>query len=248
MRYKLTLEYDGTRYCGWQKQHDFLSIQEVLEKAFFGVFQEKIDITASGRTDAGVHAYAQIAHCDISNNKGMTVDSIRNAVNAHLFNTDIVVLDCCETNDAFHARFDAKKKLYRYRILNRVMQPTMTKNFVWHIKQPLDHEAMHVAAMDVIGRHDFTSFRDTACQAKSPIRTLESLMVTRTGDEVIIDAFGQSFLHHQVRNLVGSLVLIGKGKETQDFMKRALLALDRRASGPTAPAHGLSLVQVIYAE
>lgn len=246
MRYKLVLEYEGTMYSGWQRQNDFPTVQETLEKAFHGVFQEEIAITASGRTDAGVHAYAQIAHCDIINNKDMDAPTIMRAVNAHLLHKDIVVTHCAETNGDFHARFGAKRKLYRYRILNREMQPTMTKNFVWHIKQPLDHEVMNKSAKDVLGRHDFTSFRDTACQAKSPIRTLDKLDVHRDGDEVIIEAYGPSFLHHQVRNLVGSLVLIGKNKETPDFMTRALLALDRRAAGPTAPPQGLALVFVEY--
>ncbi len=246
MRYRLTLEFEGTLYSGWQKQNDFPTIQEELEKAFEGVFQEVISVTASGRTDAGVHAHAQIAHCDINDNKNMSALEVSRAVNAHLLTKDIVITACEETLDDFHARFNAKRKLYRYRILNRTMQPTMTKNFVWHVKQPLDEKIMDISAKDVIGRHDFTSFRDTACQAKTPVRSLDELNVHRVGDEVIIEALGQSFLHHQVRNLVGSLVLIGKGRETTDFMKRALDARDRRAAGPTAPPQGLALVSVEY--
>jgi tRNA pseudouridine38-40 synthase len=244
-RYKLTVEYDGSGLVGWQRQANGLSVQEVLETAVERFCGASITVHGAGRTDAGVHALAQTAHLDLPRDAEPEV--IRNALNHHARPATVSVLAVEPVPDSFDARRSAKGRVYRYRILNRRPPPVLERGRVWHVGPALDAEAMQAAAQLLVGRHDFTSFRDTMCQAKSPVKTLDRLDVTRTGDEVVIDARARSFLHHQVRNMVGTLKLVGAGKWRVARVAEALAARDRRAGGPTAPPDGLYLVEVIYA-
>lgn len=252
-RYKLTIEYNGQPFAGWQRQVDVPSVQQALEEAIHGFCQQEVTIHAAGRTDAGVHAKGQVVHVDLAPfTKPMEPFEIAKAINAHLRAHPVAVVDVEPVDEEFHARFSAKNKLYRYRILNRPAPPVLEAGLVWHVKRPaLDARAMHEAAQCLLGHHDFTSFRDSQCQAKSPMRTLDRLDVTARpcesgGTEITIEAEAQSFLHHQVRNMVGSLVLIGEGKWSKADLEKALAAKDRTASGPTAPAEGLYLVRIDY--
>jgi tRNA pseudouridine38-40 synthase len=244
-RYKLTVEYDGSGLVGWQRQANGLSVQEVLETAVERFCGVAITVHGAGRTDAGVHALAQTAHLDLPRDAEPEV--IRNALNHHARPATVSVLAVEPVPDSFDARRSAKGRVYRYRILNRRPPPVLERGRVWHVGPALDAEAMQAAAQLLVGKHDFTSFRDTMCQAKSPVKTLDRLDVTRTGDEVVIDARARSFLHHQVRNMVGTLKLVGAGKWRVARVAEALAARDRRAGGPTAPPDGLYLVEVIYA-
>lgn len=245
-RYKLTIEYDGTKYAGWQRQDNVMAVQQAIEEALEGVFQTHIPLTVAGRTDAGVHATGQVAHCDIEDVKGLSDDKLAKAINAHLMNHAVSIIGCRQVSEDFHARFSATNKLYRYTILNRQAKPAFDANRVWHVRGTLDADKMHEAAQTLLGTHDFTSFRDSECQAKSPIRTLDRLDVTRTGERVFIEAEAQSFLHHMVRNLVGTLSMIGSGREPVSYAASALAAKDRSQAGPTAPAQGLQLARVDY--
>ena len=247
-RYKLTIEYDGSDYAGWQRQPDRPSIQQALEEAIHGFCQQDTRAQVAGRTDAGVHARGQVVHIDMAPlNKPMQPFEIAKALNAHLRPQPISVLQVEETNEDFHARFSAVNKLYRYRIVNRQGFLALDQNRVWAVRRPLDAQAMAQAAQVLLGQHDFTTFRDSECQAKSPVKTLDRLDVTTRpydecgGVEIVIETEAQSFLHHQVRNMVGSLALVGEGKWSKDDLHKALLA-----SGPTAPAAGLYLVRVDY--
>jgi len=243
-RYRLTIEYDGTGLIGWQRQPNGLSVQEILEDAFAKLCGEAVTVWGSGRTDAGVHALAQSAHVDLP--RPYPTDTIRDAVNFHSRPHRVVVLGTAEAAPDFDARRMATGRRYRYRILNRRPPPTVDEGRVWHVPQPLDTAAMHEAAQVLVGHHDFTTFRDTLCQAKSPIKTLDRLAVTRSGEEVVVESEARSFLHHQVRNMVGSLKLVGIGRWTAADLRAALEARDRRRGGPTAPAQGLYLVEVRY--
>jgi tRNA pseudouridine38-40 synthase len=244
-RYKLTIEYDGSGLVGWQRQANGLSVQEVLETAVERFCGEAVTVHGAGRTDAGVHALAQTAHLDLPREASPEV--IRNALNHHVKPAAVSVLAVEPVPDSFDARRSARGRVYRYRILNRRPPPVLERGRVWHVGPHLNEEAMWEAAQLLVGKHDFTSFRDTMCQAKSPVKTLDRLDVSRMGDEILIEARARSFLHHQVRNMVGTLKLVGAGKWGVSHVAEALAARDRRAGGPTAPPDGLYLVEVIYA-
>lgn len=246
-RYKLILEYDGTPYIGWQKQPGQKSVQGELEAALAKFCGEEAEITGAGRTDAGVHATAQAAHVDLV--KPQDTFQIVQGLNFHLFANEgnrIAVLSAEEVMDVFHARFSAVKRHYRYRIVNRRSRLALDQSRAWQIVEPLDIKAMHHAAQCLVGNHDFTSFRDSECQAKSPVKTLDRLDLIQSGDNIYIETSARSFLHHQVRIMVGTLSLVGKGKWNKDDMQRALDAKDRTKAGPTAPPDGLYLVGVDY--
>ncbi|MGA2088069.1 MAG: tRNA pseudouridine(38-40) synthase TruA [Stellaceae bacterium] len=245
-RYKLTLEYDGTGLVGWQRQGNGLSVQEILETAAERFCGKRVTVFGAGRTDAGVHALAQVAHLDLP--RETNLETIRSALNQHVKPHAVSVLNAERVADSFDARRSARGRVYLYRILNRRPPPAVERGRVWHVGPELDAEAMHEAAQALVGKHDFSSFRDTMCQAKSPVKTLDALEVAREGDEIRIEARARSFLHHQVRNMVGTLKLVGAGKWDESDVKKALAARDRRAAGPTAPPEGLYLVRVVYAE
>ncbi len=243
-RYKLTIEYDGTPFVGWQVQDNGVSVQGVITEAIAAFTGEHVSLQGAGRTDAGVHALGQVAHVDLM--KDWDVDTVRDAINFHLRPQPIAVLTAESVADTFEARFSAIKRHYRYRIINRRADLALEQNRAWRVPRPLDSAAMHTAARQLIGRHDFTTFRATECQAKSPVKTLDQFDVARDGDEVRITASARSFLHHQVRSMVGSLVHVGEGKWSAEDLGAALAACDRTACGQVAPPHGLYLVRVEY--
>ena len=245
-RYKLTIEYDGTGLVGWQRQANGLSVQEALETAFERFCGERPTVFGAGRTDAGVHALAQVAHVDLAREADPEV--IRSAINHHLRPHAISVLDAAPAPPGFDARLSARSRRYLYRILNRRAPPALERGRVWHVAPPLDAVAMREGARHLVGHHDFSTFRDSLCQAKSPVKTLDVLDVTTDGEEIHIAARARSFLHHQVRNMAGTLKLVGLGQWDPDDVATALAACDRRAGGPTAPAEGLALVAVDYRE
>lgn len=246
-RWALLLEYDGTGYVGWQRQASGVSIQQLLEQAAARLNRGgPVASTVAGRTDAGVHAEGQVAHLDLPD--GYRLEKVRDALNFHLKPHPIVVLAAAPVPPGWSARFDANRRTYRYRILNRRSRPALLNNRVWHVAAPLDAAPMHLAAQRLLGRHDFTSFRAASCQAKSPLRTLDRLDVGRRGDTIEILAEARSFLHHQVRNMVGSLRLVGDGHWPAEQVTVALQARNRASAGPTAPADGLTLLKVGYAD
>lgn len=251
-RYKLTIEYKGTDFYGWQRQPDLPTIQGSIEDAIKAFSGQDVEITTAGRTDAGVHARGQVAHVDFEPfTKSMQPFEISKAINAHLRPAPIAILNTEIVDTEFNARFDATNKLYVYRIINRQGFLTFDKDLAWHVKRPLDAGAMHEAAQYLLGKHDFSTFRDSECQAKNPVRTLDRLDVqsfeTAYGaQEILIEAEAQSFLHHMVRNIVGTLSLVGEGKWQPEDIRKALNAKDRKAGGPTAPADGLYLVRIDY--
>ncbi|HEX3861238.1 MAG TPA: tRNA pseudouridine(38-40) synthase TruA [Stellaceae bacterium] len=243
-RYRLTIEYCGAGLVGWQRQPNGLSVQQALETAIHRFCGATLTVYGAGRTDAGVHALAQVAHIDLP--RDVEPDVIRNAVNYHLRPNAISVLAVEPVPAAFNARLSAIERRYLYRILNRRAPPALERGRVWHVAPPLDIAAMQDGARHLVGHHDFSTFRDSLCQAKSPIKTLDSLDVSQQGDEIHIAARARSFLHHQVRNMAGTLKLVGIGSWQPDNVAQALAARDRRAGGPTAPAEGLVLVAVRY--
>jgi tRNA pseudouridine38-40 synthase len=243
-RYKLTLEYEGGPFRGWQRQSDGDSVQQALEDAVRAFCGEDVQVVAAGRTDAGVHAAGQVAHLDLA--RTVTPETLRNALNHHLRPRPVAVLEAALAADDFHARFSAKARHYLYRIVNRRAPLALETGRAWQVPTPLDAEIMQEAAQRLIGRHDFTSFRSALCQAKSPVKTLDRLAVRRVGDRLEITALARSFLHHQVRNMVGTLKLIGQGRQPVDSIEAILAARDRAAAGPTAPACGLYLIRVDY--
>jgi tRNA pseudouridine38-40 synthase len=243
-RYRLTIEYDGTGLVGWQRQPNGPSVQAALEDAVTLFSGETVRVHGAGRTDAGVHALAQLAHIDLA--REYPTDTIRSALNHHLRPAPISVLTVEAVAPDFDARRSATGRVYRYRILNRRPPPMLDRMRVWHVAPPLDLAAMQAGAAQLIGHHDFSTFRDSLCQAKSPVKTLDALEVTREGEEIHIEARARSFLHHQVRNMAGTLKLVGLGQWRPDDVAAALAARDRRAGGPTAPAEGLYLVEVTY--
>jgi tRNA pseudouridine38-40 synthase len=244
MRYKLLIEYDGTPFVGWQSQENGLSVQAVITAAFAAFAGESVRLQGAGRTDAGVHAMGQAAHVDLG--KDWDTDTVRDAVNAHLRPHPVAVLAAERAPDAFDARFSARARQYLYRILNRRADLALDRERAWRVPRPLDASAMHAAAQRLIGRHDFTTFRAAECQARSPVKTLDRLDVERAGEEIRIAASARSFLHHQVRSMVGSLVWVGEGKWTGADLETALKTRDRAACGPVAPPEGLYLVRVDY--
>jgi tRNA pseudouridine38-40 synthase len=243
-RYRLTLEYDGGPYCGFQAQAALPTVQASLERAVAAFCGEIVRVHAAGRTDTGVHATGQAAHIDLE--KDWPAETVRNALNAHLRPEPIVVLTAEVAPEGWHARFSATERRYRYRVLNRPSPPGLDRGHVWHVKAPLDAEAMHDAAQVLIGLHDFTTFRDVACQAKSPVKTLDVASVARLGEEVVLVFEARSFLHRQVRSMTGSLAEVGLGRWTAADLKAALEAKDRKACGTVAPAEGLYLTGVSY--
>jgi tRNA pseudouridine38-40 synthase len=243
-RYRLILEYDGTPFVGWQVQAAGASVQGQLVKAIATFCGETADVRGAGRTDAGVHALGQVAHFDLD--RTWPTDTVRAAVNFHLKPDPIAILDCAVVAADFDARFSAVGRHYRYRILRRPAPPVLDRDRVWWVPQHLDAEAMQEAAQALVGRHDFTTFRAAGCQARSPIKTLDRLDVSTLGDEIVVEASARSFLHNQVRSMVGSLKMVGDGKWPTSGMAAALAATDRAACGPVAPARGLDLVKVDY--
>ena len=243
-RYRLTIEYDGTPYRGFQAQADLPSVQGSLERAITAFSGERAVVNAAGRTDTGVHATGQVAHFDLE--RVWPAKTVMNALNAHLVEEPIAVLDAAQVPEDFHSRFSAKGRAYLYRILNRPAPPALERGRVWHVKKPLEADAMHAAAQALVGHHDFTTFRDMQCQAKSPMKTLDVAEVWREGEEVRLRFASRSFLHRQVRSMTGSLAEVGVGRWSADDLKAALEAKDRKACGPVAPAQGLCLVGVEY--
>lgn len=243
-RYKLTIEYDGAPFAGWQIQADQVTVQGVLTAAIEALSSDRTLVQGAGRTDAGVHARAQVAHVDLT--KEWDTDTVRDALNAHLRPHPVAVLSAERVADDFNARTSAIKRHYLYRIINRRSDLTLDAGRAWRVPRVLDTTAMHAAAQRLVGKHDFTTFRSTECQAKSPVKTLDTLRVARDGDEVGITAVARSFLHNQVRSMVGSLVAVGEGKWSADDLARALAARDRTACGPVAPPDGLYLMRVEY--
>jgi len=243
-RYKLIVEYDGAPFAGWQIQADQLTVQGVLTAAVEALSGERALVQGAGRTDAGVHARGQVAHVDLG--KEWDADTVRDALNAHLRPYPVAVLSAEQVADDFNARTSAIKRRYLYRIINRRADLTLEAGRAWRVARPIDSAAMHAAAQHLVGRHDFTTFRSTECQAKSPLKTLDVLSVARDGDEVNVTAIARSFLHNQVRSMVGSLVAVGEGKWRSDDLAKALAARDRTACGTVAPPDGLYLMEVEY--
>jgi len=243
-RYKLTIEYDGTPFCGWQRQDNGLAVQQVLEEAVLAFSGEETRVGAAGRTDAGVHARGQVAHIDLV--KDWPTDTVRDAINAHARPHPIAILTAERVTEDFDARFSALNRHYEYVIIDRRPPLVLERFRAWQVPRALDFEAMHAAARHLVGRHDFTTFRAAECQANSPEKTLDRLDVSRAGEAVVIRASARSFLHHQVRSMVGSLKLVGDGRWSASDLKSALAAKDRTRCGAMAPADGLYLIQVDY--
>jgi tRNA pseudouridine38-40 synthase len=243
-RYKLTIEYDGAPFRGWQIQNSDLTVQGALQTAVKALSGEDVTVHGAGRTDAGVHALGQVAHVDLT--KPFRADQVRDGLNAHLRPHPIGVLAAEIVDQTFEARFSAIKRHYRYRIINRRADLAIDLGRAWRVPKPLDSNAMHRAAQCMIGKHDFTTFRAMECQAKSPEKTLDALDITRHGDDITVTTSARSFLHHQVRSMVGSLVWVGEGRWSEADLKAALEARDRSACGIVAPPDGLYLVKVDY--
>lgn len=245
-RYRLTVEYDGSDYVGWQRQDNGPSIQGAIEKAVLSLTRETVSIRGAGRTDSGVHARGQVAHLDLT--REWKPYTLQNALNAHLAlaGERVSILDVAEAPGDFDARFSAIRRHYLYRIVSRRSPLALEARRAWWVPKPLDHDAMHEAAQRLVGHHDFTTFRSAHCQATSPLRTLDRLDVTRADELIEIRATAQSFLHNQIRSFAGSLKLVGEGKWTPDDLQTALEARDRKACGPVAPPDGLYFMRVDY--
>lgn len=243
-RWRLTIEYDGGPFMGWQRQDHGPSVQQAIEEALFRMTGELAAVHAAGRTDAGVHALAMSAHADVA--KRLTAHRLREGLNALVRPQPVSVLAAEPVADDWHARFSCTGRRYLYRILNRRAPPALDRGKVWHVAVPLDAEAMAAGASKLLGHHDFTTFRSVHCQSQSPVKTLDELRVERIGDEVHVHAAARSFLHHQVRSMVGCLVLVGRGQWDADDMRKALDARDRAALGLNAPSDGLYFVEALY--
>ena len=243
-RFRLTLEYDGRPFMGWQRQDHGPSVQGALETAILAVTGEAVTVHGCGRTDTGVHARGQVAHVDIE--RAITPFRLMEAINARVRPAPVAVLDCALAAPEFHARFDCIGRAYRYRIVNRRAPLTVDAGLAWRVPPPLDTDAMHIAAQALVGRHDFTTFRSAHCQAPDPVKTLDRLDVVRAGEEVIVVAEARSFLHHQVRSMVGCLKLVGEGAWDAARLAAALAARDRAALGLNAPPDGLTLMAARY--
>jgi tRNA pseudouridine38-40 synthase len=245
-RYRLTIEFDGRPFMGWQRQSHGPSVQAAIETAIAKITGETVAVHGAGRTDAGVHAEAMVAHCDID--KPFTPFRLMEAINAVISHVPVAVLDCAVVAPDFHARFDCTGRTYRYTILNRRAPLTVQRGLAWRVTHPLDADAMHAAAQLLVGRHDFTTFRSAHCQSASPVKTLDRLDVARVGETVTIAAAARSFLHHQVRSMVGCLKLVGTSQWSADDLAAALAAADRTRLGYNAPPDGLSFVTATYPE
>jgi tRNA pseudouridine38-40 synthase len=243
-RYKLLIEYDGGPFVGWQMQAGGLTVQGVLTAAVEAFAGEQVIVHGAGRTDAGVHALGQVAHIDLA--KDWDTDTVRDALTARLRPHPVAVLAAERVDETFEARFSAKARHYLYRIVNRRADLALDRGRAWRVGRPLIAAAMHMAAQRLIGKHDFTTFRAIECQAASPLKTLDRLEVAREGDDIHVVTSARSFLHHQVRSMVGSLVMVGEGRWSADDLAGALAARDRKACGPIAPPDGLYLVRVEY--
>lgn len=243
-RYRFTVEYDGSAYNGFQAQVGQPTVQGAIETAITAFCGQTVRIAAAGRTDTGVHATGQTCHVDLE--RDWPARTVMNALNAHLMHEAVSVLDCTPVGDDWHARFTAVGRKYLYRILSRPGRPALDRGRVWHVKKPLDAEAMHEAAQSLIGLHDFTTFRDAACQSASPVKTLDTARIARVGEEVRLVFEARSFLHRQVRSMTGSLVEVGLGRWTPADLAEALEARDRARCGPVAPSDGLYLTGVVY--
>ncbi len=244
MRYKLCISYDGTPFCGWQRQKSGPSIQQTIEEALAICLKKEITLFGSGRTDAGVHAYNQIAHFDFDDE--LNLYKLRESLNALVRPHPISIKSVEIVPDDFHARFSAKKRTYIYKIFNAPYPPALDNTRVWWYRHPLDVDKMQNAAQILVGKHDFSTFRASECQAKSPIKTIDSITFEQQNEYVIMSITAKSFLHHQVRNIIGSLVLVGANKWSQNDLKKALETKDRKAGGPTAPASGLYFYHIEY--
>ena len=249
-RYKLTIEYDGSGFHGWQKQASHVSVQQTLEEAIQKFSGEEVTLHVAGRTDTGVHARANAAHFDLqklsTGDKPITGDIIRDALNFYIRPQRVIILEAKEVPDSFHARLSAVARSYRYLIVNRRPPLALLAAKAWHVVRPLQVEPMQEAANLILGKHDFSTFRAQGCQANSPIRTLDSLAISRDGENISFHVGARSFLYHQVRNMVGTLAMVGSGQWTVEAFKAAFDAHDRRAGGPTAPAEGLTFWEVTY--
>jgi tRNA pseudouridine38-40 synthase len=243
-RYKLTIEYDGRPFVGWQIQDNGPSVQGVMAQALEAFCGEKVSVQGAGRTDAGVHALGQVGHVDLA--KDWDEDTVRDALNAHLRPHPVAILKAERVDGSFDARFSAIRRHYLYRIVNRRADLALERGRAWRIAQPLDLPAMQAAAQRLVGRHDFTTFRNVECQAKSPVKTLDQLDVRRAADDIQVVASARSFLHSQVRSMLGALALVGEGKWTADDVSVALAKRDRAACAPVAPPDGLYLARVDY--
>ena len=242
-RYKINVEYDGTDLIGWQENIQGPSVQSLLQDAIFKFCGERVVVYSAGRTDAGVHALSMVAHFDLE--KDTAPETIMRAMNFYLINDPVSVLNCEKVSDDFHSRFSCVKRNYKYVVLNRAAPVVLQRNRVWWVPQKLDVEKIKIAAQKLIGKHDFTSFRAAQCQSKSPIKTLDSCTITQNADEIIFEFSARSFLHHQVRNMVGTLVEIGMGKDLD--IDKIFDAKNRSAAGINAPASGLYFVRADYA-
>lgn len=243
-RYRVVLEYDGSGFVGWQTQANGVSVQSTLEDAVHAFSGERVRAHAAGRTDAGVHALAMVAHFDLD--RPFPADRVQGALNHYMRDHGAVAMEVEAVTEDFHARFSCVRRSYLYRIINRRAPLTLDRAKAWHVIPPLDAAAMHEAAQNLVGQHDFTTFRHAQCQAKSPVKTLDHLSVDREGNEIFVHTTARSFLHHQVRSMVGTLKLVGEGKWTADDLKRALEARDRAALGLNAPPDGLYFVAADY--
>jgi tRNA pseudouridine38-40 synthase len=243
-RYRLTVEYDGSGYNGFQAQEGQPTVQGAIETAVTAFCGQTVRIAAAGRTDSGVHATGQVVQVDLD--KDWPAETVMNALNAHMVREGVAVLDCAVAEGDWHARFSATGRRYLYRILNRPGRPALERGKVWHVRRPLDVEAMNAGAAHLVGHHDFTTFRDLACQSASPVKSLDMARVERAGEEVRLVFEARSFLHRQVRSMTGTLVEVGLGRWSPDDVKTALEARDRAACGPVAPSDGLYLTGVDY--
>lgn len=243
-RYKCIIEYDGTNFSGWQRQSHHYSIQQSIEEAIKAFCGEDVQVTASGRTDAGVHARGQVIHFDLAHERPEF--KVMSAVNHHLQPNPIAIIECNVIHKEFHARFSSLKRFYEYKIVTRRAPLTIDSNRAWHIPVALDIEKMREGAKYLLGQHDFTSFRDSECQAKSPIKTIDNIVIEQNGNNISIKISAQSFLHHMVRNITGTLRYVGEGKFTPQDIEKILDAKDRTKAGPTAPACGLYFMGVEY--
>ncbi len=243
-RYRLTIEYDGRPFVGWQRQGIGTSVQGAIEAAILAITGETVTVHGCGRTDAGVHAAGQMAHVDIA--KSFSTFRLTAAINAGLRPHPVAIIACSVAESHFHARFDCRGRRYRYRLINRRAPLTFDRGLAWRVSEALDAAAMNDAAQRLIGTHDFTTFRSAHCQSASPVKSLDRLDVRRDGDEIIVEAAARSFLHHQVRSMVGCLMLVGKGRWSGDDLSSALVARDRTALGLNAPPDGLTFVSACY--